>query len=82
MLGRFTFWGGIKRIAILITVVLLVLIAVMYWGINFPDGSMFVGGEYEQKYLYGYIKFISWFLIIMWVVLFILKWIFSGFFKK
>jgi len=82
MLGRFTFWGGIKRTAMLITVVLLVLIAWMYWGVNVPDGDWFVGSEYEQKLLYGYIKFISRFLIIMWAVLFILKWILSGFIKK
>jgi|TARA_B100001964_G_scaffold220631_1_gene263953 hypothetical protein len=82
MLERFTFWGGIKRIAMLITVVLLALMALMYWGINVPDGDWFVGGEYEQKLLYGYINFISRFLIIMWAVLFILKWILSGFIKE
>ena len=58
MLGRFTFWGGIKRIAMLITFVLLVLIAWMYLGVNVPDGDWFVGGEYEQKLLYGYILII------------------------
>ena len=82
MLGRFTLWGGIKRIAILITFVLLAIIALMYWGIYFPDGSMFVGGEYEQKLLYGYMKFFIWFLVIMWAILFIFKWILSGFIKK
>tara|TARA_B100002003_G_scaffold202291_1_gene194460 strand:+ start:387 stop:653 length:267 start_codon:yes stop_codon:yes gene_type:complete len=85
-LGRFTLWGGIKRIAILITVVLLALITFIYWGINFPDGDWFIGGEDEKKELYEYIKFISMFIITMWVVLFVLnfvlKWILSGFFKK
>ena len=86
MLGRFTLWGGIKRIAILITVVLLALITFIYWGINFPDGDWFIGGEDEKKELYEYIKFISMFIITMWAVLFVLnvvlKWILSGFFKK
>ena len=81
-----SFWGGIKRIAILITVVLLALITFIYWGINFPDGDWFIGGEDEKKELYEYIKFISMFIITMWVVLFVLnfvlKWILSGFFKK
>ena len=85
-LGRFTLWGGIKRIAILITVILLALITFIYWGINFPDGYWFIGGEDEKKELYEYIKFISMFIITMWVVLFVLnfvlKWILSGFFKK
>ncbi len=85
-LGRFTLWGGVKRIAILITVVLLALITFIYWGINFPDGDWFIGGEDEKKELYEYIKFISMFIITMWVVLFVLnfvlKWILSGFFKK
>ena len=85
-LGRFTLWGGIKRIAILITVILLALITFIYWGINFPDGDWFIGGEDEKKELYEYIKFISMFIITMWVVLFVLnfvlKWILSGFFKK
>ena len=58
-LGRFTLWGGIKRIAILITVVLLALITFIYWGINFPDGDWFIGGEDEKKELYEYIKFIK-----------------------
>lgn len=85
-LGRFTLWGGIKRIAILITVILLALIIFIYWGINFPDGDWFTGDEYEKKELYEYIKFISMFIITMWAVLFVLnvvlKWILSGFFKK
>jgi len=82
MLGRFTLWGGIKRIAMLITLVLLGFIAFTYWGMNFPDGEWFTGSEYEKEELYGYIKFISIFIIIMWIVLFILKWILSGFIKK
>lgn len=74
LLGRFTFWGGVKRIGLFITFILLIPVAIALWDIFF-DGSAYRDPFYV-------IYWMGFWIILIWAVLLILKWILSGFFKK
>ena len=73
-LGNITLWGGVKRIGLFITFILLIPAAIAVWDIFFDSGA------YRDPYYVIY--WMGFWIILMWVVLFILKWILSGFIKK